>query len=80
MEQTIIIKREQYFTETETKNISKLELNYMRTQFSTYDASRKYLHIQVGKHDGFNLYLEMSPREAEKMFLELAEKARNSGF
>lgn len=82
MEQKTIIKREQYYTETETDNISELKLDFSKTHFSTYDTWRNYLHIQVGQYNDFNFYLEMSPIEAEKMFLELAEKARriNRGF
>ncbi|PAV30279.1 hypothetical protein CIL05_07365 [Virgibacillus profundi] len=77
MNQEIIIKREQYYTETEEKNISKLQMEFRHMHFSTYDAYRNYLHVRVGEYDDFNFYLEMSPREAEKLFLKLAEKAGN---
>jgi hypothetical protein len=76
MSQEIIIKREQYYTETEDENISKLKMDFRKTHFSTYDTYRNYLHIQVGEYDDFNFYLEMSPREAEEFFLKLAEQAR----
>jgi hypothetical protein len=75
MEQKIIIKRNQYFTATEDENISKLEMDFRDMHFSTYDPFKKYFHIQVGEYNDFNFYLEISPYEAEKMFLELAEKA-----
>lgn len=75
MEQEIIIKRDQYYIETEDDSISKLKMDYRNMHFSTYDTFRNYFHIQVGEYDDFNLYLEMSPFQAEKMFLELAEKA-----
>ncbi|OHR73969.1 hypothetical protein HMPREF3291_05130 [Bacillus sp. HMSC76G11] len=76
MEQTIIIKKNQYFTETEEENISKLKMDFIHTHFSTYDTFRNYLHVQVGDYDEFNFYLEMSPREAEEFFLKLADQAR----
>ena len=75
MEQKIIITRDQYCVETEEDTFTKLEMDFRDTHFSTYDSFRKYLHIQVGEYDDFNFYLEMSPYQAEKMFLELAEKA-----
>jgi hypothetical protein len=77
MEQKIIIKRSQYITETEDETISKLEMDFHLTHFSTYDTFREYLHIQVGEYDDFNFYLEMSPKEAETFFLKLAEQARD---
>ncbi|MEK5524127.1 hypothetical protein [Heyndrickxia sp. FSL W8-0423] len=76
MGQEIIIKRSDYRTVTEDEDISKLEIDYINTHFSTYDTFRNYLHIQVGDYDNFNFYLEMSPREAEEFFLKCAEKAR----
>lgn len=76
MEQTIIIKRKQYYTETEEESISKLKMDFHNTHFSTYDTFRNYLHIQVGEYDDFNFFLEISPAEAERLFLELAQKAR----
>jgi hypothetical protein len=76
MSQEIIIKRSQYFTETEEENITKLKMDFRNTHFSTYDTFRDYLHIQVGEYDDFNFYLEMSPREAEEFFLKLAKQAR----
>ncbi|CAM3734813.1 hypothetical protein [Mesobacillus zeae] len=75
MEQEIIVKRNDYYTETEDRNISKLKIDFRNMHFSTYDTFRNYLHIQVGEYDDLNFYLEISPYEAEEMFLELAEKA-----
>lgn len=75
MEQKLIIKREHYMTETEEESISKLKMDFMNTHFSTYETFRNYFHLQVGEYNDFNFYIEMSPYQAEKMFLELAEKA-----
>lgn len=75
MEQEIIIKKDQYYIETEEDSISKLKMDFRNMHFSTYDNFKNYFHIQVGEYNDFNFYLEVSPYEAEKIFLELAKKA-----
>ena len=83
MEQKLIIKREKYYESYEDKpSISNLKMDYRKTHFSTYEEWRNYLHIEVNGYDGFNFYLELTPREAEELFTELAEKARkvNRGY
>ena len=83
MEQKLIIKREDYYEYYEDRvDISNLKMDYRNTHLGIYDEWRKYLHIEVNDYNGFNLYLEMQPWEAEKLFMELAEKARklNRGY
>lgn len=80
MENNIKIRREDYYVTHENDNSeNKLKMDYRHTTFGTYEAWKEYLHIQVGDYNGFNLYLEMKPWEAEKVFLELAEKAKKLG-
>lgn len=76
MQHKIIIRKDDYITNTEDDYINKLKATYKHTHFSTYEKYRDYLHIEINGFDGFNLYLEMNPWEAEKLFLELADQAR----
>lgn len=76
LQQKIIIKKEDYITNTEKDYINRLKAEFTHTHFSTYEKYRDYLHIEVDGYDGFNLHIEMNPWEAEKMFLDLAEQAR----
>ncbi len=76
MKQEIIIRKDDYITNTEDEYTNRLKMAYEHTHFSTYEKWKDYLHIQVNNYDGFNLYLEMNPWEAEKLFLELADQAR----
>lgn len=73
MEQKIIAIRSDYSDE---EGNSRLKFDYLNTHFSTYEAWRDYLHIQLNGHDGFNLYIEMSEREIDDLikFLEIKKK------
>ncbi|PHA03007.1 hypothetical protein COE51_01300 [Bacillus pseudomycoides] len=72
MEQRIIIRKGNKFKDEE--NI--LKLDYKHAHFSTYENFDNYLHIQLGNYNDLNVYVQMSPYEAERVLEDLLEKVR----
>jgi hypothetical protein len=73
MEQTIIIKNDSV---EDFDGNNMLDVDYLKTSFGTYDKLREYLHIQIDSNDDFNVYVELNPYKAVKLFEELADQAR----